>query len=187
MPFSANEFRSRIGNNGVAFKSDFEAKIYGVGSGSLIEDLTFRIEETEIPGRSVQTIDYRDHGVMRKIGYNAQYADIAITIICSRDLKEKELFDNWQDLIVGNHRNNGGSDAERARQFNAGYYDDYVGRMDIIQYDRLGKKTYHVKLEEVYPLQVSPLQVSWSNPELQKLNVTLAYRYYTKVRSESLR
>jgi hypothetical protein len=195
MAFTVNEFISNINSRGVAYKSDFEVRILprqgfrseyirrsgpaAISPNAVLEDLTFRIEATELPGRAVQTIDYRDHGVLRKIGYNAQYSDVGITIICSEDLREREFFDIWQDIIVGDHRSlvdTGVID----KKFNAGYYDDYICDMELIQYNRqTQKETYKVKLEEVYPLQISPLQVAWSDGEVHKLSITLAYRYYT--------
>lgn len=190
--FNLDQIMANLNYQGVSYKSDFQVRINssqnfrnkyiriaGVAPDYLTSQMMFRIESTELPGRSVQTMDHKEHGVMRKIGYNAQYTDISMSIICSEDLREKEFFDVWQDIMVGAHRS-GGREARFDNQFNAGYYDDYVCSVDIIQFNRQTQNPiYTVQLVEAYPLQVAPLSVGWSDAEIQKLNVNFAYRYYT--------
>ena len=190
--YSIDQLTSSIAFQGVSYKSDFQVRINttqnfrnkytriaGIPPDYLTSQMAFRIEATELPGRSVQTIDYLHHGVVRKIGYNAQYMDISLQIICSEDLREKEFFDVWHDIIVGGHRS-GGREARYDNQFNVGYYDDYVCSIDIIQFNRQTQNPiYEVKLLEAYPLAVAPMSVSWADGDIHKLSVTLAYRYYT--------
>lgn len=190
--FSLNQIMANLNFQGVSYKSDFQVRINtsqnfknkynriaGVGPDYLTAQMVFRIEAAELPGRSVQTIDYRDHGVLRKIGYNAQYSDISFTIICSEDLREKEFFDTWQDIIIGAHRS-GGQEARYDNQFNSGYYDDYVCSVDIIQFNRQTQNPiYTVRLVEAFPTQVAPMAVSWGDTDVQKLTVNMSYRYYT--------
>ena len=190
--YNIDQLTSSLSFQGVSYKSDFQVRINttqkfrnkytriaGVAPDYLTAQMAFRIESTELPGRSVQTVDYRDHGVVRKIGYNAQYMEIGIEVICSEDLREKEFFDVWQDIIVGAHRS-GGLEARYDNQFNVGYYDDYICSVDIIQFNRQTQNPiYTIKLEEAYPLSVSPMAVSWSDSEIHKLSVQFAYRYYT--------
>ena len=190
--YNIDQLTSSLNFQGVSYKSDFQVRINttqkfrnkyiriaGVAPDYLTAQMAFRIEATELPGRSVQTIDDRYHGVVRKIGYNAQYMEIGIGVICSEDLREKEFFDVWQDIIVGTHRS-GGLEARYDNQFNVGYYDDYICSVDIIQFNRQTQNPiYTIKLEEAYPLSVSPMAVSWSDSEIHKLSVQFAYRYYT--------
>ena len=190
--YNIDQITSSLAFQGVSYKSDFQVRINttsefrnkytriaGFVPDFLTAQMAFRIEATELPGRSIQTVDYRDHGAMRKIGYNAQYMDLGITVICSEDLREKEFFDTWQDIIIGNHRS-GGREARYDNQFNAGYYDDYICSIDIIQFNRQTQNpVYEIRLQEAYPLQIAPLAVSWSDSEIHKLSVNFAYRYYT--------
>lgn len=190
--YNIDQLKSSLNFQGVSYKSDFQVRINssqnfrnkyrriaGVAPDFLTAQMLFRIESTEIPGRSVQTMDLKEHGVMRKIGYNAQYTDISMSIICSEDLREKEFFDTWQDIMVGEHRS-GGLFARFDNQFNAGYYDDYICNIDIIQFNRQTQNPiYEVRLVEAYPVQVAPLSVAWNDGEIQRLNVNFAYRYYT--------
>ena len=148
------------------------------GLGDVIDSrqLTIRADSAELPGRSVQTLDNRYYGPVRKSGYQANYIDTTIGFLCSEDLREKLFFERWQDLIVGEHRL---EDAPiDSRVYNAGYYDDYVATIDIKQMNENNDVTYEMKLLEAYPILVSPLSLNWGSDDLQRLSVTFAYNRY---------
>jgi hypothetical protein len=138
--------------------------------------LALRAESAELPGRAVQTLDNRYYGPLRKSGYQANYVDTTITFLCSEDLREKIFFERWQDLIVGEHRLPAAN--KNAKAFNAGYYDDYVSTIEIMQLNENNDTTFEMRLLEAYPLQVAPLPLNWASDELHKLSVTFAYNRY---------
>lgn len=147
-----------------------------LGEGVDTFHLALRADAAELPGRAVQTLDNRYYGPLRKSGYQANYVDTTISFICSEDLREKLFFEKWQDLIVGKHREPGtNADSE---SFNAGYYDDYVSSIEIVQLNENNDITFEMKLLEAYPLQIAPLPLNWGSDELHKLSVTFAYNRY---------
>ena len=144
--------------------------------------LTFRAESASIPGRNIATIDdQRDTiGPQRKIGYAPSYENFSATLICNRSLGEKDKLDRWLDLVVGDYRvRNVISD----NNVNVGYYNDYVGTIEVEQYDETGAPTYRVRLSEAYPISITSLESSWSSSDTHKITAAFAYRYYQSVNS----
>ena len=173
MAINLQRFMSTMNQQPPAKTSNFEVRIFSkLGS---VNDLTFRAESVALPGRSVATTDFFDVGPQRKMGYSAIYLETAINFILSERYNEKEYFEQWVDAIVGPHRvqrNPGGN------RFNAGYYDDYKGTIEIQNYSESGQPTYKTTLIEAFPINISPVQLDWSSGDISKLNVTFTYRYY---------
>jgi len=187
MAFDIDSFTAEMHSVGFARPSDFEVEIGGdilskVGSSfGLSSSLMFRVNTAELPQRNVEAISYAEYGVPYKIGGGVNYVDTPLGIICSPDLREREFFMRWQDLIGGFHRNPDLDADQRKNQFNIGYYDNYVAKkgITIYQLDQQGFKTYAVDLIDAYPLVINPLSLSWANgSEVQVMNVTIAFRYF---------
>lgn len=183
MPFNVKEMVSTLSRQGVSRASDYRVNIQLPGAASRtfsagLSDLSFRAEAVELPGRSVQAMTYRDYGVPREIGYSTVYTPITVSFLCSRDLRERALFTNWQDAIVGDHRAVNFADG---KSFNTGYYDEYVADMDIIKYDERGEKMFTVKVIEAYPRTVNAMPLSYGSDELLRVSVSFQYRYFQEL------
>ena len=100
------------------------------------------------------------------------YDDVVMSFYCKEDMGVKSLFQQWQNKIVHNYGSN---------EFQ--YLDDYKASIAIIQYNEKGDETYVVRLEDAYPLMVSPLQMDWSTRDTyHNLQVTIAYRYWRELK-----
>jgi len=173
MALNIQRFMSNLSQNPPAKSSHFEVYITSKIGGK--SDLTLRAENVSLPGRAVATTDFFDVGPTRKMGYSAVYLESAISFILSDDYNEKEYFDKWVDVITGPHRTKRSPGGNR---FNAGYYDDYKGTVEIWNYDENSRATYRTKLIEAWPSVISPVQLDWGSSDFAKLNVTFTYRYY---------
>jgi hypothetical protein len=186
MAFNIDAFTAEMHSVGFARPSDFEVEIGGdilskVGSSfGLSSSLSFRISRVTLPGRNVETAVYSDYGVPYKMGGRLNYVPLDIEIICSPDLREREFFMRWQDLIGGLHRNPNLNTDQKRNQFDIGYYDDYVCKkgITIYQLDQQGFKTYAIDLIDAFPDSITALSMNWSQSEMQTLNVILNYRYF---------
>jgi hypothetical protein len=173
MSINLQRFVSSMNAHPPAYASDFEVRIFcNIGRS---EDLTLRAENASLPGRSVATTESTFVGPMRKLGYTAMYSEVAITFILGESYIEKEFFDKWIDAIVGDHRVKHSPGGEK---FNAGYYDDYKGTIEIQNVNRAGENTYKTRLIEAWPINMAAVALDWGSSEISKLNVTFAYRYY---------
>ena len=89
------------------------------GVWGVAESLSFRIDSVTMPQRSSSPISYETYGAPYKIGGPLNYVELEFSVICSPDLREREFFLAWQDLIGGDHRTG-------TTDFDMGYYDEYV-------------------------------------------------------------
>ena len=189
MGFDINAFTAEISKTGFARPCDFEVEITGgflnkiradANPNPIANSLTFRVESTGLPMRSIGSVDYKDYGYPYKIGGLPNVVEVQMMIICSPDLRERDFFMAWQDLIIGDHRKMRRTDsAAQSKKFDIGYYDDYIAdKISIYQLDNKGFRTYAVDLMQAYPMQIQEQILNWNTVEIQKLGVTLTYRYF---------
>lgn len=189
MAFNVQEFKSSFNRQSFAKQNNFDV-LFTLPLG-LIEDsrsLSLRCETIEFPGRAMTAIDtYRGRGydISVNVPYGGIHMELGATFICSEDLREKEIFEEWQDKIIGNYRQ--GNNITQRTQFNPGYYDDWIKpcSMEIRQYNEAGDKTYEVQLIEIFPRTINPLSSSWASNEFHKLQVLFNYRYYRQKRNRN--
>ena len=183
MAFNITEFSGALARSGVAKSSHYSVRINLPSAAAQrfnegVEDLTLRAEAVGLPGRTVQAITYRDYGAPREIGYSTLYTPVSITFLLSEDLRERAIFTNWQDTIVGDHRTANYADG---KSFNARYYSSYTGStIEIVKYDQTGKEQLKTKLVEAYPRTINEMSMSYGSDEVMRLNVSFQYRYFTE-------
>ena len=178
MSFKPSELLATLNKNGVAKSSNFEVQITGPGSTGEENDLMFRADACELPGRTISTSEYRIYGPIRKVAYASTYTDTSIGFLCSEDLREKRYFEEWQDIIM-HHRATSGMSAKHTKgRYETGYYEDYVRTIEIRQYNVSGAKQSTHYLDEAYPIGIAPIALSWGNEELIRLQVTFAFHDY---------
>ena len=202
MPFNIADFNASISRGSIAQTSHFEGWILG-GPGShsrstiggnilrnygLEEGMRFRIESLNMPGRQLVTLDQNYHGPTRSIPYRFTNQPITMTIILSRDMREREVFMKWQDYLVGHYRTNMGRRSTPA-PFDTKYYYDGVGTIQIRQYsypvgdaygDSAGSEyelQNYINLIEAYPINVNDIQMAWSDEGYAKLQVEIRYHH----------
>lgn len=170
MGFDINRFRSELVSE-PASQSKFQVTIISaprILSLSTIKSLRFKCEEAELPGKVISTTDFKDYGPTRKIAYSAMYNDVSFQFICTDEMIEKKLFEDWHRLIIDDLTD---SDVE--------YYSNYTGEILIEQFSRDGKSSHKVVLEEAYPISVAAMPLAWSaTNQYHKMTVEVAYRSY---------
>ena len=154
------------------------------------ERLFFFCDSATLPGRTItdETNDVM-YGPERKIARGVSYEDITLTFYMDQNMAEKVLFESWQNLAIS------------PNTYNANYYDEYVGSIDIFPLVNLteaadtrndaaqsrapsgplaratvGANFTH--LVEAFPKTIAPIDLNYStNNSLAKLSVTFSYRY----------
>ena len=198
MPFSISDFNAEINKSSIAYPSHFEGWILaGPGSYNPLSRIApsvlrnsgldsggmrFRIESLNMPGRTLTTLDQNYHGPVRSMPYRYTQQPVTLTIILSRDMREREVFMRWQDFFVGNARNNIGNRSISA-PFDGRYYQDGIGTIQINQYsyspfeDQDYTLQNEIKLIEAYPMSVHDINMSWGDDGYARLQVDIKYRY----------
>ena len=160
------------------------------GSGSIMNELSYLCETTELPSRGFMNVDVRHYGPNFKLPFQPQYDDITMTFLCRTEFDERYFFDEWMNEI--NPVNN----------FNFKYRDDYSCRIEIYQLAEyaeaptrlspgegggqnapvrtLPKPTYKFTLHDSWPTMVSPQPAVWSDDNFQRMAVTFTFSKWTK-------
>jgi hypothetical protein len=95
------------------------------------------------------------------------YGPISITFICTPGLPEKKYFENWQDLIINKET------------WEARFYKNYIGALDIFSLDAEENDRYVSLLYEVFPKTVNAQDFgAGSNDAYQTITVEFAFRWW---------
>jgi hypothetical protein len=134
------------------------------------EKLILRCESISMPGITVQTsTDVNINGPTRDVVDGIQYAEeINMTFQASSDLAERTFFEGWQKM------------AFNEKTWNIGYYNEYIGSVEIFIIDQQNNKRYGIKLWEAFPKNINAIELSYAPAsEVMKIQVGLAFRYWT--------
>jgi len=145
------------------------------GNTDVLREINMETTQVSFPGMALEVQeDVNIYGPVRKIVTGQTFSEISTQIRLSADLKERNYIDSWQRM--GANR----------QDFSVGYYDDYVGQMEIYQLDKRNRRTHGVRLLECYPQSVAEISLDYAtNNSLSFVNVTWAYRYWINLTDES--
>ena len=152
------------------------SKVMGQAKGDgTVRKTGLRCESISFPGRNLDTTpDTNIYGPTREIVNGFSFAEITGTFVCSSDMREKLFFETWQRLAVN------------PQTWSLGYYDDYVGSIDIHQLDEQDNKRYGVQLVECFPKTIAEQSLGYGqNDTLHRINVTFSYRYWKNLTDEA--
>lgn len=173
-----NTMLDSFGNVGAGLSN-----ILGGGSGTdpmknnsaISRYLSLQCENTELPGRAVQTNEVDVYGPVYKRPYKTSYTDHAFTFICNNEFMEKKLFDTWMEAMVP-------TDTHNVRYaINQNGERNYQTDVAIVQYDDTIKQIYAVKLIDAFPISVGAMGLNWSDDGFHRLSVQFAYTKYEVV------
>ena len=152
------------------------SKIMGdlLGDGT-VRATGLRCENISLPGRNMDsTPDTNIYGPEREIVTGYSFGDINATFQCSSDMREKKYWETWQRLTYN------------PKTFDIGYYNDYVGTVDIHTLDEQENRRYGCRLVEAWPKAIGPQQLAYNdNNTYQTVEITIAYRYWINLTDES--
>ena len=152
------------------------SQVMGVARGDgTVRKTGLRCESISFPGRNLDTTpDTNIYGPTREIVSGFSFAEINATFVCSSDMREKLFFETWQRLAFD------------PQTWALGYYDDYVGSVDIHQLDEQDNKRYGVQLMEAFPKTIAEQSLGYGqNDTLHKISVTFSYRYWKNLTDEA--
>ena len=144
---------------------------------SLMKDLTYLCEAAEFPGRGFMNIDVRYYGTNFKSPYQTTYEDLSLTFLVRDKFLERQLFDDWMELI------------NPTSTYNFAYSKDYMTTIELFQLSEIdatsGKSTtnasktvtaqYKFSFEKAWPILVNPMPVNWADDNFHRLTVAFTY------------
>ena len=176
-PTAFNNLATAVANlhaeNGHALPNRFEVMIYPPSVNyALARNVSLRCESILLPGRNLDTgTDGMPYGPTREIVDGVTYAeDIAMTFVASAGLEERVFFEEWQEL------------AFNKKTWNVGYYDDYVGTVEIYLLNRQDERRFGIKLIEAFPKTIDGTDLSQpASSEIIKTSVSFSFRYWETI------
>ena len=126
-------------------------------------------ESASIAGRSLLSTVDRQYGRNKEVVYNAPtYPPITLSFYCSEGLKEKQLFDRWNEYIVNS-----------ANGYDVAYYKDYTRMMAVKTLDRTGKISHVMTYHESYPKTISAVELNHNTTNATaRLTVEMQYSWW---------
>ena len=138
---------------------------------------SLRCQSISFPGRNLDTVpDTNIYGPTREIVQGYSYGEVNASFLCSNEYQEKGLFEAWQNLAF-----------DDTKTWSLGYYNNYVGQIDIYQLDEKDNRRAGVKLVECFPKNIAPIELSYgTNDTISTVDITFTYRYWTNVATQQL-
>ena len=134
-----------------------------------MDKISMRCESVTLPGRTLSTVDDTNiHGPRRQVVDGVMYADsVNMTFQSSADGAERVAFEKWQYK------------AFNPQTWQVGYYNDYVGTVEIFLLDHQMKRRYGIQLMEAFPKLLGDLTLSGgASAEIIKWSVDMNFRYW---------
>ena len=171
-----DELQSRISQYGVTRPNRFQVemtpppKVIDLLPPLFAERLAIQCETVQLPGKSFSTQPHRIYGPIRKFPYTPTFtSSIDLAFRIGTDYKERSVFDLWQNVVMNQSTN----------MF--GYYEDYVVDFVIHQFNEADERIYSVKLFEVWPEAILPVELSAeSRDTYNRQTITFAFRYWAE-------
>jgi len=134
-------------------------------------------ETVEMPGRNLNTTDFRTYGPKREIVYGHSYSgEVTLTFYSDKFLRQRTFFEMWQRAAFDEGTNN------------VHFYDEYVGAIRVYQLGAFAENndrdriSYGVHLYECFPKAINAMNYSQgANDEIQKVSVTFAFRNWSNL------
>ena len=153
----------------------FTQVLLGQVGGQEQREVGYQCNSIAFPARGIDTTpDENIYGPARKIASGYTYAPITGKFYCHNDMREKKFFETWQRL------------AYNPQTFAMGYYDDYVGTIQIFQLDQRGNRTYGCELIECFPNTIAAQALdSTQATTVTEVSVTFSYRWWRNLTDEA--
>jgi hypothetical protein len=109
-----------------------------------------------------------EYGPGREKVTGAGYAGtINIVFQATAGLTERVFFEEWQKL------------AFNEQTWDVGYYNDYIGEVDIYTLNKQDEREYGIKLHEVFPKDINPTDLAQdSNNAIIKNTIVFQYHHW---------
>jgi len=152
------------------FGSDVIKKVASYLNGpELSRGLEIMLESTDMPGKNLATTEVKYNGDFYKVPYTNTYEAQSFTFRCSRDMYEKNIIDDWMNLIFN------------PTTHEIGYMDEYATNITINQLNEQDQIVYSVILKDAFPSLCSPVAMSNEDKDtFARLQVEFMYRRWQK-------
>ena len=141
---------------------------------STVRRTSLRCSQISFPGRTLDSQqDTNIYGPVRNIVQGFSFAEMQAQFQLSTDLREKTFFETWQRLAFD------------PITFDIGYYNSYVGNIQIYQLDEQDRRQYGVELVECFPKSLEPVSLDYAAANtISTVGIAFSYRYWKNLTDE---
>ena len=141
---------------------------------STVRRTSLRCSQISFPGRTLETTEDRNiAGPSRQMVQGFSFAEMQAQFQLSTDLREKTFFETWQRLAFD------------PITFDIGYYNSYIGNIQIYQLDEQDRRKYGVELVECFPKSIEPVSLDYAAANtISTVGISFAYRYWKNLTDE---
>ena len=169
MAFSVTEFQGQMEFGG-ARPSLFECNVTNPFDSTADDKFRFMCRTGQIPTSTVGVIPIAYFGRPVKFAGNRIFDPWTVTIINDEDFAVRNSLEEW-------HNNINQADAN-VRAAGAGP-ESYKSQATVIHYGKQGNVIREYKLIGIFPSQIAPIELDWSNEGLEEFQVTFEFDYFT--------
>jgi len=137
-----------------------------------IRKMGFNCNQISIPGGNITTKPIKTYGLKKEYAYDKIFDEIASSFYMSEQMDEYNFFESWQQLMYQDNQS-------------IGWYDDYVGTIEIHQLSRdvsigtsndLGTVVKYT-LVDAFPKTMTQLALDYTaSNTIQRMGITWTYR-----------
>ncbi len=132
------------------------------------EQINVKCQNALLPGRSLDTYDYRQNSAPFRLPYSSTYGPAGLTFLADAGFDTRDFFEVWQSAVVNIGTNT------------LNFPNEYVADVNIYILDRAGDDRYGVKLYEAWPVDISETQLSYADQNTTAaVAVSLEYKYWS--------
>ena len=143
--------------------------------------INIHCDTVTLPGRDLiqQDVQYGTDVIRQSVQTHKYEGNITATFYADKYLRERSFMEAWQNICVDPVRHE------------AGYYDDYVGKMHIYQLgadSEVGRDTptYALEALDVYPATIGEAQYNYTSAgDIAKVTVQFAYKSWRNMGTET--
>ena len=139
-------------------------------------------DSISMPAHDLQSEEHLQYGIPSQIVTGHGFTGtIGASFYADKYLRERHFFEAWQKMAVDmvTHK--------------ANYYDNYVGKMQILQLGSLDGEgdrdvpVYGIEAIEVYPATIGAVEYSYANSnQIAKISVAFAYKQWHNLTTDAI-
>ena len=170
------DFKSKLTGGGARsnlfeVELSFPAAVAVDGLNDILQKARFLVKAANLPASNVAPIEVPFRGRVLKIAGDRTFDTWSITVLNDTDFSIRSAFEKWMNFINRVSDNTGATNSE-----------DYQADAYVYQLDRSGETLRKYHFFDVFPTQVSPIELSYDSAGIQEFTVELQVQWWEAVR-----
>tara|TARA_Y100001963_G_C6734210_1_gene425504 strand:- start:793 stop:1389 length:597 start_codon:yes stop_codon:yes gene_type:complete len=170
------DFKSKLSGGG-ARSNLFEVELSFPGAvpvdglNDILNKARFLVKSAALPASNIAPVEVPFRGRILKIAGDRSFETWTITVINDTDFSIRSAFEKWMNIINRVSDNTGITNPA-----------DYQADAYIYQLDRSGETLRKYHFYDIFPTQVTAIELSYDQPGIQEFQVELQVLYWEAVK-----